>query len=561
MLPAPHTVAPSSRPGATHPSAKLLRDHQDCVPLRRILSDGDLIVLLSPVVAPWSSSRSGSDGQSLTSDPFEPFGLALADRHPWVRHVAYNKTAGITGTHAAFIKRARVVIFVISGPPAPNDPPQAELAEICRALGGEAGPRHIVLACFDVRSSTVQVTPFDTVVQIPDYSPAELRAAASLLFGEPEREPESDVEMEYEREREVYGNPVRAPSEPPRSWPVEPWSPTDLPDVHALWHACLPPKFHLEKRILASLLNRDGYAMHYVVRDPATRAVLGFCATYLTYADAGGERLLGSLALILVRESHRGRGVGLCLHNEALRRLKRVRGVARIQLGSTFPRLLYGIPAELGTSATGWLARRGWDVLGRGARHVSDWVLEFADFTHRRPDDVSSAAGGRLAFRACAPADLDLVLDLVDRECVRRDTMGWFDQYARLAGSLSVEEDILVGLEDGRVVACALVYLPGSGSPVGEDLPWAGQLGAGVGGVTCVCIAGETADLVRARDSIMAGLLDASVKSLARRGMRAMFVDGVREGEDVFYPLGFKKWAAYREAWAEGMSMKENGAA
>ncbi|EXL65921.1 hypothetical protein FOPG_17877, partial [Fusarium oxysporum f. sp. conglutinans race 2 54008] len=65
-------------------------------------------------------------------DPFEPLGKALARTHPWIRHVPYTKERGITGIHVAFIKRARVVIFVLTGFSTEEGLFQLELAEVAR---------------------------------------------------------------------------------------------------------------------------------------------------------------------------------------------------------------------------------------------------------------------------------------------------------------------------------------------------------------------------------------------------------------------------------------------
>ncbi|EXL64230.1 hypothetical protein FOPG_19498, partial [Fusarium oxysporum f. sp. conglutinans race 2 54008] len=87
----------------------LLWDHQDLIPLQKNLGDEDLVLLLTPAVVPLDQSPANA------SDPFEPLGKALARTHPWIRHVPYSKERGITGIHVAFIKRARVVIFVLTG--------------------------------------------------------------------------------------------------------------------------------------------------------------------------------------------------------------------------------------------------------------------------------------------------------------------------------------------------------------------------------------------------------------------------------------------------------------
>lgn len=455
---APHPVPPPD-PGA---GPTLLRDDQRVVPLGRSLADGHLVVLLTPVVAPLQHGPDGS------SDPFEPLGRAIEARHPWIHHVPYNRAADIRRSHAAFIERARVVVFVVSGPRGRGEPDQWGLAEA--ALGLCEGKVQIVLACYDVRAGDPRAEPFPTVVRVAGYLPAQLHAVGALLFGENARGPSAPTRLP----------PVQPP--PPKiTWAVEPWTQPDTPAVHNLWLSCLPPRFHLEQWDLASLLTRDGYAMHHVVRDPASRTVLGFSASYLTFADGVGERLLGSVAVILVREGHRGRGIGTALHSQAVQKLRSVRGVGEVQLGSVFPRLLRGVLTEMRGEEVAWFERRGWDV--RGGEVVGDWVVELDGFT-------PGLARADIIFKSCGPAEFDAVLALVEREATAGRAPGYFDQYARLKGTFEAQ-DVIVGVNGASIVACALVYVPRSGAPVAEDLPWAGKVGEGTGGVTCVCVAGE----------------------------------------------------------------------
>ena len=40
-------------------------------------------------------------------------------------------------------------------------------------------------------------------------------------------------------------------------------------------------------------------------------------------------------------------------------------------------------------------------------------------------------------------------------------------------------------------MAVALTYVRNTGSPIYEDLPWAGMVSDDTGGVTCICISGK----------------------------------------------------------------------
>lgn len=455
--------------------AVLVRDTQSCVPLSRTLADGDLVVLLTPVVAPLSPrSLSPVVNNGVTSDPFEPLGRALARWHPWIRHVPYTAAGGITSTHVGFIKRAAVVVFVISGPPSQGQTSQVGMAEVVRAA--DAKRSHIVVACCDTEGLGLGEADFSTVIQVSSYLSAELESAAELLFGNPAPPPPST------------GPRLESLMVAPKSWPVEVWNGNREPidPVHELWLECVPRQFYLSRFTLRSLLKRDGYAMHYVVREPETREILGFCATYTTYIGGGGESLIGSLVAILVRPWYRKRGVGLSLHSHAQRQLTKTRGVERLQLGSTFPRLLLGLPVD-GPSEE-WYRRRGWQMdrqgPGRG-QEVCDWLLHISDWL---PGPFPTTA--RLDFRACELSEFDRVLRLVERESARNDYVGWYDQYVKLANTMNVR-DIVVGIGSGTVVAAALTFVKNTGSPVAEDIPWPAAIGDDVGGVTCICISGR----------------------------------------------------------------------
>ncbi|KAM5342584.1 hypothetical protein ACJ41O_013550 [Fusarium nematophilum] len=486
-------------------SAALLWDHQNLVPLRKILGDEDLVLLLTPVVVPLSPSPTS------TSDPFEPLGQALARTHPWIRHVPYTKERGISGIHVAFIKRAKVVIFILTGVSSDQGALQLDLADAVREVC-EDRPIAIV-ACCKLLDSAVHEFGFQTMLQCPEYSAKDLEAIATLLMSE----------------RTIpTGQSTASSSASPPLWPIQTWDyDRDLSEIHALWEAALPTQFHLSRSALGSLLKRDGYAMHHVVRDPTSGRAIGFCATFTTFADSSGDRLIGSIAAILVHQDFRGRGVGRVLHDEVLSKLNKIRGVGRIQIGSTFPRLLYGLPVPISTAE--WFENRGWKLdepaPGKG-RLVSDWFLRFADSP---APDLASA-------------------DMASRESEKKYGFGWYDQYAKTIDSSHLG-DVVVGLEGENLVAAALTYIPNTGSPCAADIPWPGAIGQDIGGVSCICIKDDDPDMVNRRDSVATRLLLSCRQSLGERGMVGMFVDGIKSDENVLSSLGFRKWAEYREIW------------
>lgn len=447
-----------------------VQDLHRYIPLSDQLQDGDMILLLTPGIVPEVSPLNRNPNEP-TRDPFEPLGRALARHHPRVHHVPYMPRNGITDTHLVHIALATVVIFVISGPPCYGQPSQVALAQHTKSLC-ESRPL-VILTCCELRELGPLEKSFSTILEVPSFVPFDLEVAADVLF-----QPRSTSPGLLH---------IQDPAPPRRAWPVEVWDANrDVSEVLDLWRQCLEKIFHLDRYQFQSLLRRDGYAMHYAVREPGTSRILGFCATYTTYVDSDGERLLGSLAVLLVHPSHRQQGIGRSLHDHALRQLKRIRGVCCLRLGSTFPRLLYGLPDN--SQHLDWFRRRGWPIAPPSSPASSeqvarDWLLKFKDWP------VTGMMLSELTFRPCTLPQFDQVLEFVDRESRKKDNMGWYDQYARLANTMNIE-DIILGLDGSTIIAAALTYAKKTGSPAADDLPWASTIADDVGGVTCVCVSG-----------------------------------------------------------------------
>jgi hypothetical protein len=221
----------------------------------------------------------------------------------------------------------------------------------------------------------------------------------------------------------------------------------------------------------------------------------------VAYKNKDPSELVASVALLLVRPGYRNHGIGLRLYEEALGFLKGIRGISRVQLGSTIPRILYGIPSDLTRIGVDWMdpydwfEQLGWvvngDKPGQG-QEVCDWFLKFDDLPMQKLDPSS------LVFRFCRTEDTDTVLGFVDRISTQQERTGWFDQYAVVACGGSISTTILLGQEDDRLVSTALLFTPNDGSPPAKDIPWPAKLGRRVGGVTCICIEGKHFSLAEA---------------------------------------------------------------
>ena len=371
-----------------------------------------------------------------------------------------------------FIKRGHVIILCFSL--RPDQPIQLEFADVAFAVSDNK-PCIIVVCCSPLEPQ--QAIPFPTIIQTAGYSPQALEATAALIFGE---------QLEQAPSLNILPAAASTEGSRPRLWPVEQWNePRDMPGVLSLWTESISDRFSIDHGTLSSILRRPGYAKHYVVRDSRTEEILGFCATYLSYVDQEGEKLIASLALLLVRTGRRNQGIGLSLHSHALGQLRRTRGVVRLQLGSTFPRILYGPPLDIQLNEE-WFHRRGWqlnkDIPGQG-QAVHDLVLDFANWRYV----WDGSARMMPHFRLCMQEDMVKVLEMVEQASIRQGKMGWFDQYSSLMNGPNVK-DIVLGIKNNVIIAAALTYTPSCGSQIASNLPWAGRIGHDVGGLACMCI-------------------------------------------------------------------------
>lgn len=455
---------------------------------------------------------------------------------------------GLTSTHLAFIQRGHAIILCLTAEPSGETP--FEHAEVL--FGAHEHKPSIIIVCSSSAQESrrirhLQNIPFPTIILTTGHSPAALEAAASLIYNSPSPKLAHLLQPPSPSPQPRGASPYQAPYRPTSTatttsttvgagtslphiptWPITLFDPaTDGPSIHALWTECLPARFSLPPTTLSALLHRPGYSKHYTVHSPSDHSIIGFCATYLTYADRAGEDLIASLAILLVRRDARGRGIGRALHDHSLRELARTRGVTRFQLGSTFPRLLAGPLVYYGggnregeweeareAPEEEWLQRRGWEmrnpkVPGQGG-HTVDMVLDMrawrpvpsrgsgvpelaASTSSSSASSLSSSFGtGEVRFRSAMQDDMRDVLEIVDTAAKKIGKMGWFDQYAALMNGTNVKDVVLgVDVVRRRIAAVALTYTPSCGTQVLANLPWAGRMGDDVGGVTCICIPGE----------------------------------------------------------------------
>lgn len=155
--------------------------------------------------------------------------------------------------------------------------------------------------------------------------------------------------------------------------------------------------------------------------------MVGLYATYITFADQEGHRLVGTIAAIVIRKGWHGQRIGWTLYNWAIRKMRNSSDkLTHIQLGGGFPRLL-SVPLQAPYKI--WLPGLGWslDESGPGkGQHVADWILRFSDLTS------PSLAPPGLSFRSCERTDVEDMITLARRALVG---FGGWEQYTKVISS------------------------------------------------------------------------------------------------------------------------------
>jgi beta-N-acetylhexosaminidase len=286
-----------------------------------------------------------------------------------------------------------------------------------------------------------------------------------------------------------------------KPWRVDIWEKRrDLFPSHSLWQSVFGAnlnrdgtagssvfgtRWNMDAPTLSQILDRPSYSKHYVVRDPNSNELLGLCATYWLPGNRG--QLIGSLALLIVRPSHRNIGVGRCLHEVALNALSSDERMVSLQLGSIFPRIFPGLPVDLAPSSLEWFTNRGWKISSE--RFIFDLFLDLQHWSPR-PETSSLAARVGLSFSVCQTERFDDFISFEGKYFAPAAYPGWLDEYSNLKATDDIADIILATIEGGDIVGAALVYSPLGNNQVSKDIPWPRMMGADgrVGGVACLSI-------------------------------------------------------------------------
>jgi hypothetical protein len=76
---------------------------------------------------------------------------------------------------------------------------------------------------------------------------------------------------------------------------------------------------------------------------------------------------------------------------------------------------------------------------------------------------------GVVEYRIATQGDMEALLTMVDCTTKKTAKMVWFDQYSSVWGQT---DDVVIGVEDGKIIAAALRYTPSCGSKIAAKLPY-----------------------------------------------------------------------------------------
>ncbi|KAI5849546.1 glycoside hydrolase superfamily [Morchella snyderi] len=497
-------------------STTVVRDEKNLIPLSARIRSSENVLLLTPVVRPLHQ-RAPEDPPI---DPFECFGKALARKHPKIRHAPYT-VHGITSTHVALIKRASAVIFVTVNANRPHTSYQLETAGAVHRLC--LNKPLVTLAACDPYDLLIDRT-FGTYICTYEYSQTALETAAEVIIGGRHAPGVLPVSI-----------PGTSALRQQHQWFVEVWEKRrDLFASADLWRDCLGRKWPLDASTLSALLDRPGQSKHFVVRHTMTKELLGLAVTYTI--QSGRDELIGSLALLIVRPTHRNSGIGRSLHDVALRHLSKQPGMTSLQLGSIFPRIFPGLPVDLPAEDLSWFSHRGWKL---GDKFIYDLMMKVDSWTV--PEGIFGPLQEKgVSFGCCNANQFDALLDFEEKNF--STYTGWVEKYHSLKATDDIADAMIAYTSEG-IVGAAFIFSPVGNNQMSRDVPWPKVIGERVGGLACLGVGPEYRG-----QGVGLGLICAAILELKQRGMRACFVDWV-DLQGTYEQLGFTQWGKYREIW------------
>lgn len=255
----------------------------------------------------------------------------------------------------------------------------------------------------------------------------------------------------------------------------------------------------MDASTLSALLDRPGQSKHFVVRHTMTKELLGLAVTYTI--QSGRDELIGSLALLIVRPTHRyviyllsrygksrssklsienrNSGIGRSLHDVALRYLSKQPGMTSLQLGSIFPRIFPGLPVDLPVEDLSWFSHRGWKL---GDKFIYDLMMKIDNWTV--PEGIFGPLQEKgVSFGCCNANQFDALLDFEEKNF--STYTGWVEKYHSLKATDDIADAMIAYTSEG-IVGAAFIFSPVGNNQMSRDVPWPKIIGERVGGLACL---------------------------------------------------------------------------
>lgn len=176
-------------------------------------------------------------------------------------------------------------------------------------------------------------------------------------------------------------------------------------------------------------------------------------------------------------------GIGLSLHEVAVRHLSKQQGISSLQLGSIFPRLFPGLPVDLPSEDLSWFARRGWKLEDK---FLYDLYMQI--------DTWSVPEGGMpplyekgVSFGCCNADQFDALIEFEEKNF--GTYLGWVDKYQALKTTDDIADAMIAYTSQG-IVGAALIFSPVGNNQISKDIPWPKMIGERVGGIACMGVKG-----------------------------------------------------------------------
>lgn len=513
-------------------STTVVRDESQVIPLK--LPSKSTLLLLSPQVTALNQAV-----DIVKSNPFNVIEQDLTARGHKVKHISYDSKFDVKTV--AGEAAASSTVFMITADAHRN----TWQADVAREVTFVTTQKVVHIAAGGPYDLMEFKGHAKTYLATYEYTAPALRSAMRVLFGEVPAKGRLPVSIPGVSNLKAVEN----------LWTVEPWIASQdaftSDDIRGLWNDAFPSLPMSDKLLFKILASDPCYHPRHLIIRRGGKAV-GFAATYIIASGTPEARkYTGNLGLLMVASSMHKQGVGLALHEAALKQFRQQQDpeVETVQLGSVFPRFFPGLSQALpdNSTSTDFFIHRGWN-LPSNASLAYDYIYKDLTGFKAPADAYTKAANAGVQFTTLKEVP-ELADDLRRFQWVNfAENAGWPDGVERSISKWC--QDIVVGHKDGKVVAALLAFGPVSqadANPICSELAFmeAATGSSKVGGIACVGV-----DSSIRRAGLGLSLMYKGMEELESRGCDAIYVDWV--AIDGFYErLGFHRWdtSAYKCSW------------